>query len=288
MRLRQPVVAGQFYPADRASCTRQIEQSLPNRLPDNLPERIVAGVVPHAGWVFSGPTAARLFAAIQSQFQPDTVVLLSAMHRWGTAQAAVYSSGAWATPLGEVRVDEELAQAVLAEGSGQLLDAPHAHSGEHSAEVQVPFIKHLFPQARILPIVVPPDDQAVSVGETVGRAIATAQKSAVVIGTSDLTHYGASYYGFAPAGSGERALEWARANDERIIRLMLEMRAEEVVAEAESHHNACGSGAIAATIAAARLLGASKGVLLEYTTSHHVMPRGPASDFVGYAAVAFG
>lgn len=287
MRVRRPVVAGQFYPADRAGCIRMIEECLPTRLPDELPQPIVAGVVPHAGWVFSGPTAARVFVAIKSQFSPETVVLLSANHRWGGGRAAVYGDGAWLTPLGEAEVDADLAQAVIREGAGMLVDAPEAHAGEHSAEVQVPFIQYLFPQAHILPILISPEESAPAVGEAIARAIVASGKKAVVVGTTDLTHYGAMYYGFAPAGSGERALAWARANDERIIRLMLEMRAEEIVPEAESHHNACGGGAIAATVAAARALGARKGVLLEHTNSHLVMPRGPATDFVGYAAVVF-
>jgi len=264
-----------------------IEECLPTRLPTDLPEPIVAGVVPHAGWVFSGPTAAKVFAAIKSQQVPETVILLSANHRWGGMRAAVYGSGAWLTPLGEAEVDADLAQVVLREGTGMLVDAPEAHSGEHSAEVQVPFIQYLFPQTRILPILLSPDESAVTVGEAIARAITASGKKAVVVGTSDLTHYGAMYYGFAPAGSGERALEWARANDERVIRLILEMKAEEIVPETESHHNACGGGAIAATVAAARTLGAREGVLLEYTNSHLVMPRGPATDFVGYAAVVF-
>ncbi len=288
MRVRRPVVAGQFYPADRAGCIRMMEECLPTQPLTGLPEPIVAGVVPHAGWVFSGPTAAKVFSAIRSQFTPDTVVLLSANHRWGGSRPAVYGSGAWLTPLGEIEVDAELAQAVIREGNGMLVDAPEAHAGEHSAEVQVPFIQYLFPQARILPILVSPDELAVEAGEAIARAVAASGKRAVVVGTSDLTHYGAMYYGFAPAGSGERALAWARANDERVIRLMLEMRAEEVVPETETHYNACGGGAIAAVIAAARALGARKGVLLEYTNSHLVMPRGPATDFVGYAAVVFG
>lgn len=287
MSVRQPVVAGQFYPASRGECVRQIEACLPDRLPDDLPERIVAGIVPHAGWVYSGPTAAKVFAAIRARATPETFVLFSAMHRWGAERAAVYGSGSWATPLGEARVDEALAQAVLKEGAGLLVDGPQAHAGEHSAEVQVPFIQHLFPAARILPILVPPDERAVRVGEAVARAVAAAGREVAIIGTTDLTHYGATYYGFAPAGRGEQALAWVRANDERVIRLMRELRAEEVVAETEAHHNACGGGAIAATVAAARALGAAKGTLLEYTTSHHVMPRGPASDFVGYAAVVF-
>lgn len=288
MRVRRPVVAGQFYPADRVGCTRMIGECLPTQPLTGLPEPIVAGVVPHAGWVFSGPTAAKVFAAIRSQFIPDTVVLISANHRWRESRPAVYGSGAWLTPLGEVEVDADLAQGVIREGAGRLVDAPEAHAGEHSAEVQVPFIQYLFPQARILPILVSPDEEAVEAGEVIARAIAASGKRAVVVGTSDLTHYGAMYYGFAPAGSGERALAWARANDERVIRLMLEMRAEEIVPETEAHHNACGGGAMAATIAAARVLGARQGLLLEYTNSHQVMPRGPATDFVGYAAVVFG
>ncbi|HEC33426.1 MAG TPA: AmmeMemoRadiSam system protein B [Chloroflexi bacterium] len=287
MSVRRPVVAGQFYPADRAGCIRMIEECLPDRLPDDLPQRIVAGVVPHAGWVYSGPTAARVFAAIRSRSTPQTFVLFSAMHRWGAAQPAVYATGAWTTPLGEAKVDADLAQAVLEEGAGLLVDAPEAHTGEHSAEVQVPFIQHLFPHVRILPILIPPDEQAVPAGEAVAQAIVGAKKVVVVVGTTDLTHYGATYYGFAPAGTGERALKWVRANDERVINLMLEMEAEEIVPEAAAHHNACGGGAVAATVAAARALGVQKGVLLEYTTSYDVMGRGPASDFVGYAAVVF-
>ena len=287
MYVRRPVVAGQFYPADRAGCMQMIEKCLPERLPDDLPRRIVGGIVPHAGWVYSGPTAAKVFAAIRSRSAPATFVIFSAMHRWGAARPAVYANGAWSTPIGEVAVDAELAQRVLEEGNGLLVDAPEAHAGEHSAEVQVPFIKYLFPQAHILPILLPPDEQAVRAGEVVARAITRAGKGVVVIGTTDLTHYGATYYGFAPAGTGERALEWVRANDERIIKLMLQLRAEEIVPEAAAHHNACGGGAVAATVAAARALGAKEGKLLEYTTSYHVMPRGPATDFVGYAAVVF-
>lgn len=287
MRIRRPVVAGQFYPADRAGCVQMIEGYLPAQLPAELPQPIVAGVVPHAGWVFSGPTAARVFAAIKSQSVPETFVLLSANHRWGGMRAAVYGSGAWLTPLGNAEIDTDLAQSMLQEGAGLLVDAPEAHAGEHSAEVQVPFIQYLFPQARILPILISPDASAVMVGETIARAIAASGKKVMVVGTSDLTHYGATYYGFAPAGTGERALAWARANDERVIRLMLEMKAEEIVPETETHHNACGGGAIAATVAAAHAMGARKGVLLEYTNSHLVMPRGPATDFVGYAAVVF-
>ncbi|MBN1178095.1 MAG: AmmeMemoRadiSam system protein B [Anaerolineae bacterium] len=288
MPVRQPAVAGRFYPARRADCVRDIESYLPTVPPADLPARIVAGVVPHAGWAFSGATAARVFAAIRSQFVPDTVVLLSAMHSWGAMRPAVYADGAWATPLGQAPIDAALARLVLDEGRGRLVDAPEAHANEHSAEVQVPFIQYLFPDARILPVLVPPDAQAVAAGKVIGRAIETSGKAAVVVGTTDLTHYGAQFYGFAPAGIGDSALEWARENDRRIIDLMLQMDAEEVVDEAHVHHNACGGGAIAAAISAAQVLGADQSALLDYTTSHHVQPHGPAANFVGYAAVVWG
>lgn len=286
MPVRQPAVAGRFYPADRGRCRREIERCLPDSPPSGLPERIVGGVVPHAGWAFSGPTAAKVFSAIASQFTPDTVVLLSAMHARGASQPALYGSGAWRTPLGEAPVDEELAQ-VLLSADGDFVDRPAAHAGEHSAEVQVPFVQYLFPEARILPIMMPPDQEAVSAGKVLARVTSGSEKEIVVVGTSDLTHYGPSFYGFAPAGTGQEALDWVRDNDRRVIDLMLELKARQIVPETTAHHNACGGGAIAGTVAAARKLGAEEGVLLEYTTSYDVRPQGIPTDFVGYAAVVF-
>ncbi len=286
-RVRRPVVAGQFYPGNRAGCIKMIEQCLPTGSSPDLPERIVAGLVPHAGWAYSGAVAAKVFSAIQAQASPETFVLLSSVHRWGASGAAVYARGRWATPLGEIEVDDELAASILAAGPGLLSDSPEAHGSEHSAEVQVPFIQYLFPEAKIVPILMPPEENAARTGQIIGQEVKAAQRPIVVVGTTDLTHYGATYYGFAPAGIGEPALEWVQANDERVINLALAMRAEEIVAETNAHHNACGGGAVAGTVAAARALGADKGCQLEYTTSYHVMPRGPATDFVGYAALVF-
>jgi AmmeMemoRadiSam system protein B len=285
--VRRPVFADRFYPGDRTSCIKMIKDCLPAEPAPNLPEKIVAGLVPHAGWVYSGSVAAQVFAAIHAREVPETFVLLSAMHHWGASRPAVYVRGRWATPLGEIEVDDELATAILKANDGLLIKAPEAHSAEHSAEVQVPFIQYLFPEAKILPILLPPDEEAVRVGEVIGQEVRASQKPAVVVGTTDLTHYGKTYYGFAPAGTGEPALEWVRANDERVINLILALRAEEIIAETEAHRNACGGGAITGTVAAARTLGAEEGHLLEYTTSYHVMPRGPATDFVGYAAILF-
>ena len=108
-----------------------------------------------------------------------------------------------------------------------------------------------------------------------------------MIGSSDLTHYG-DIYGFTPAGFGTQARRWMESNDERILRLVEAMSDSEITEEADRHRNACGAGAIAATIAAARVLGAERGLVLEHTTSHDVIQEGEFRMAVGYAAVLFG
>lgn len=285
MPIRYPIVAGMFYPGDAASCRRELEACLRDGQTANISQPILGGVVPHAGWAYSGSTAGRVFMAIQAQGAPETFVLFGAVHSWGVSGPSIYGAGSWRTPLGEVAIDEELAQAAL-KASDTLVDRPQAHAEEHSIEVQVPFIQYLFPKARILPIAVPPSTEAPRVGRAVAQAVRQLGRKVVALGSSDLTHYGPRY-GMAPAGVGERALEWAKQNDARLLELVVALRAEEVLAEARVHHNACGAGAIAAAIGYAAELGASKGILLHYTTSHEVMPMGRPTDFVGYGAVVF-
>jgi hypothetical protein len=183
-------------------------------------------------------------------------------------------------------IDDALAAALLGLLHGLVIDWPAAHAQEHSIEVQLPFIQHLFPDARILPVAVPPLDTAPEVGRQVAQVARTLGRRAVAVGSSDLTHYGPRY-GMAPAGTGQAALDWTHANDRALLDLAVQLRAEEIVPEARVHHNACGAGAIAAAIAFAVELGATQGTLLHYTTSHEVMPTGRPSDMVGYGAVAF-
>ena len=161
MQTRKPIVAGQFYPAQRDACVDEIKECLEAGTPsESLPEKIVAGIVPHAGWVFSGSLAAMVFSAIKQQHDKiHTFVIFGAAHGYFGRLPAVYEAGSWITPLGEVAIDEELAADVL-DGAEAVSDSS-AHSSEHSIEVQIPFIQYLFANARILPILVPPAEQAV-------------------------------------------------------------------------------------------------------------------------------
>jgi AmmeMemoRadiSam system protein B len=286
MAVRLPSVAGMFYPAEEAACRRQVVACLGHVPPAPLPRPIQGGVVPHAGWTYSGPTAGRVFAALAAQGAPETVVLAGAVHSWGVSRASLYGSGAWRTPLGDLPIDEELAQQVLRDPAASVIDRPEAHGSEHSIEVQTPFIKYLFPDARILPVAVPPTVDVLEVGRQLARAARDLGRRAVILGSSDLTHYGPRY-GFAPVGVGEKGLQWARQNDERLLDLAVEMRAADIVPEATRHGNACGGGAIAAAIAFAAQMGAQQGTLLQHTTSHEALPMGRPADLVGYAAIVF-
>lgn len=180
---------------------------------------------------------------------------------------------------------------VLALAGDLLEDNPRAHVGEHSIEVQVPLIQHLFPDAKIVPIAVLPEPAATEIGLAVARAIRNSGCDAVCLGSTDLTHYGPAY-GFTPRGYGEKAIQWVRdENDRRMIDLALRLDAEAAVPEAESRTNACGSGAVAATLAAARQLGAERGCLVHYTTSYDVMREQmgerDSDAAVGYAGLIF-
>ena len=290
MLVREPVVAGQFYPGSRAGCLRQIEGMLPAALPKDVPQRPVAGIVPHAGWTFSGPTALAVLEAIRSRRSPKTFVLFGAAHRHGAGHA-LFAQGRWETPLGPIEVDDFLAREILARTGDLVADDPMAHEEEHSLEVQLPFIRHLFPEAKIVPLTVVPDERAAEVGRAVGRTVQTLDADAVCLGSTDLTHYGPAY-GFAPRGYGAAAVRWVRQeNDRRMVDLMLRLDADAAVAEAARHANACGSGAVAATLAAARQLGAERGILVGYTTSYDVLERetgrADPSAVVGYAGVVF-
>jgi len=291
MQTRKPIVAGQFYPGQNDSCIDEINEYIDARtLSGALPETVVAGIVPHAGWTFSGSLAAMVLSAIKQQHEKvHTFVIFGAAHGYFGQSPALYDRGSWMTPLGEVAIDEELADAVLSAGSA-VSDAG-AHRAEHSIEVQVPFIQYLFGGAKILPIIVPPIKQAVALGNSIGQIINKDEhKKIVCIGSTDLTHYGPRY-GFTPMGVNANALKWAdKVNDQKFIDLALKLEPEDLLADAAENCNACGPGAAAAAIAAAKQLGSERGLLLAHASSNEVMLRKmgtTSADSVGYAAIVF-
>jgi AmmeMemoRadiSam system protein B len=301
MELRNPAVAGHFYPDSSKDCREEIEALLSSSprgqtaagLPAPWPEdtQPVGGIVPHAGWVCSGAVAGqvlRFLLAGPDAGRPETIVLFGAAHRPVSAMAALFGRGTWETPLGPMDIDQDLASAILG-ACDEVEDDPDAHRSEHSIEVQLPIIRYLAPEARILPILVPHLAPAPAVGRVVAEQAGLVGRRVAFVGSTDLTHYGPRY-GFLPKGSGPQGLSWAKdVNDRRMLDLICRMDADQVGPEARQHQNACGSGAVAATIAACRRTGAIRGLVLRHTTSAEVLGGrfGPMSDAVGYAGVVF-
>jgi hypothetical protein len=217
------------------------------------------------------------------------VILFGGVHRYRGKQAAMFAAGRWETPLGRCSVNERLAERILGHTS-LIVDDPYAHEEEHSIEVQLPFVQQLFPKVTIVPIMVPPASTAHAVGDSVARTLVAYKYDALILGTTDLTHYGPRYH-FVPQGTGRQANAWAKVeNDRRFIDLVVKMKSDEVVGEAAERRNACSAGAAAATMSACRVLGATQGVLLRHTTSSEViagMGEGDVEDSVGYAGIVF-
>ena len=303
MRIREPIVAGRFYPETPDSCRSDLDRLLglltgePRTGPVDTVgghlrravDRPVGGLVPHAGWLYSGQIAAKVFGAIAASRSPKVVVLLGGVHRRRGREAALFGSGRWETPIGPVEIDDRLADRILGY-TNLIVDDPYAHEEEHSIEVQMPFVKHLFPHAKVVPIMVPPVKTACEVGDAVGRTLVAYGYDAVVVGTTDLTHYGPDY-GFVPKGVGEAANRWAKEeNDRRFIDLLCTLQTDKLVPEALQNKNACSSGAAAATTAAVAALGSTKGVLLDHTSSSDVARetgQEVPDQSVGYAGILF-
>ncbi|MBN1787209.1 MAG: AmmeMemoRadiSam system protein B [Sedimentisphaerales bacterium] len=293
MSVRRPIVAGQFYPATEKQCRAEIEACLAARPLGGiqLPGKIAAGIVPHAGWTFSGDLAGMVFSAIKKvEGEIDTFVIFGAVHSHFGTTVAVYDTGSWFTPMGEIKIDEELAKAIC-EKSSAAKSNPDAHMYEHSIEVQIPFIQHLFEGAKIVPAMTPPAECVLEFGSDVAECIkGFPDKKIACIASTDLTHYGPRY-GFDPKGKGEAGIKWAKdINDKAFIDLAIEMQAEKILNDSLVNQNACGPGAAAAAIATAKELGKSKGVLLAHTHSNEVMEKKygqSSSESVGYTAIVY-
>ncbi len=293
MPVRPPAVAGLFYPGEPRRCKAEAEHylSMATSEPSGAPQpgtRVLGGIAPHAGWAYSGAVAARTLGCARAEPEVETFVVFGAVHRPRGRAAAVYGSGSWLTPLGEIEIDEELARAVI-EASPLLVEDLAAHGPEHSIEVEVPFLQALTARARLLPIMVPPTEQAPEVGRIVAREASRLGRRVMFFGSSDLTHYGPRYE-FMPAGYGAKGIRWAKeVNDRQLLDVVTSMDAERVVPTAREHQSACGPGAIAATMAACAEAGARQGTVLEHTNSSEVIgePAREMSDAVGYAAVVF-
>jgi AmmeMemoRadiSam system protein B/AmmeMemoRadiSam system protein A len=278
--VRKPAVAGDFYPGTAEKLRSAIDAFLTSAPPPRG-LRPVAVVVPHAGYEFSGQIAADAYR--QAAGVPyDTVVILGTNHTDPVFdRAGIYRGAAFRTPLGEAAIDQALAVALMHEDP-DVVWHNRVHEREHSVEVQVPFVQHLFPSAKILPIVVGAPDPAMCVRLGVALAKVLRERCALIVASSDLSHY--------PAAAD------ARRVDRETLAAITTLDAVRVRATLARHvqsgvlglvTGACGEAPILAAIAAASALGARRGAVISYANSAD-SPVGDPSRVVGYGAVVIG
>jgi hypothetical protein len=284
--MRFPAVAGVFYEGSKDRLERQIRDCFLHRLgPGRLPEarkgprRLLGLVVPHAGYVYSGPVAAHAYAALADDGLPPAYVVLGPNHG-GVGAPLATASHEWQTPLGVVALDADLHSAL---STPPLEDDVGAHRREHSIEVQLPFLQFVAREVRFVPICMAFQEYeiAAEVGDVVAHALEG--REALVIASSDFTHIGAQYLQLPPRGV--TAPEFAKRQDakalDRIVSLDPKGFADRV---RKDDISMCGYGPVIAMLTAAKRLGATRAELLKYGTSSDVSAdEGMA---VGYGALA--
>lgn len=282
MDVRRADFAGTWYPGRRSDCVAAIESFLKEIGSCPTGGVPVGGIVPHAGWFYSGKIACRVIRCLERETAPETCIIFG-RHLHPGSENYIMKQGAWSTPLGEVEIDSDVAEALAMEFRFRV-ETPARYDQDNTIELQLPFLKYFFPGTKIVPLGLPPTKGSLEIAR---RAVEIAEKkgrSPSVLGSTDLTHYGANY-GFLPQGSGREALSWVKTvNDKRMVDLMLGMDAEGLIAESLNRFNACCGGAAAAAIAACRALGATRAEQLDYYTSYDIRPD---ASFVGYAGVVF-
>jgi MEMO1 family protein len=280
-KVRKAVFAGSWYPSSASECEREIIGFLAEGKNLNPPARtLVGGIVPHAGWYFSGSIACNVIHCLKGQDAIDAVVVFG-MHLHANSPCYIMTEGVWETPFGEIPVEKTLASE-LAQKFTFTLETPTSFTQDNTVELQLPFIKYFFKDAKIVAMGVPPHKNSLKIGRKVVEISKRLGLRVKVIGSTDLTHYGTNY-GFVSKGTGKQAVDWVRnENDRRVIDAMLALAPESVIAEARSSQNACCAGAAATAIEAAKHLGADRADELVYATSYD---KSPGDSFVGYAGI---
>jgi len=263
---RRPFVAGQFYPGDEERLRRTIEEMSG---PQGSAKKSIAVVSPHAGYVYSGPVAGAVFA---SAIVPGTVVIIGPGHREIGPVFAVQGRGSWLTPLGESPIDTRLASRIM-KRCALVEEDEQAHLGEHSLEVQLPFIQYHRKDAAIVPICVSHEagyGQLEALGRALAEAIRDSGRETLIVASTDMSHYVDQ--------------KTAEKKDMLAIRKVLDLDPaglfETVTKERISM---CGHQPTAAALVAAIGLGASGAELVRYQTSGKTT--GDYAQVVGYAGI---
>ena len=266
MGTRKPAVAGQFYPASKKELEQTVQWCLDEAHVDPAPDKVVAVIVPHAGYTYSGATAGSAYARVRGK-KPKRIALLGCSHRYPIATASVFDSDGFEIPLGTFPVDEALGKTLARElGSESTL----AHLYEHSLEVQLPFLWVAMGPVPIVPILFgsPAAEWHESAGEKLARLL---DEDDLVVASTDLSHY----------------LDDSAAHqiDKRTLDIVLAKNCAALCEGlARGQCSMCGGAAVVAAMSFARARGALTWSLLDYRTS--AAASGDHDRVVGYGAIS--
>jgi AmmeMemoRadiSam system protein B len=267
--IREPAVAGMFYPSERSVLDREVDALL-NRVEVGEVKGELRGLIaPHAGYVYSGYTAANGYRLLKGK-SIQTVVIISPSHREYFRGISVFPGSAYRTPLGILEVDDEVRSELIRDG-GVIEASMSGHREEHAIEVQLPFLQKVLADFKIVPVVMGDQQRefCIDLGEGLGRILKG--RSALLVASSDLSHY----YPYDIACKLDQVIlnDVGGFDEEKLLKDLDTQRAE-----------ACGGGPIVAMLIAAKKLGADKVEVLHYCNSGDVT--GDKDGVVGYLSAA--
>jgi AmmeMemoRadiSam system protein B len=278
MSLRKMCLPPGWYP-QTANGVSQFLAKIPRDNPDE--GAALAAVAPHAGWYYSGAIAVKALLSLKRD--ADTVAVIGG-HLPGGMHPVLYGEDAVETPLGELSIDGEFRAALDRSLSALFQGTLPDRYMENTVEVQLPMVRYFFPKARLIALRLPADIHSLEAGKEIARIAQELGRRLVVLGSTDLTHYGENY-GYSPHGGGEKALAWVRnVNDANFIAAVQSGDPYVILDRAEADRSACSAGAVLGALGFAKEAGGAKAELLAYGTSADASPGEVPDSFVGYGA----
>ena len=276
--VRVPTVAGAFYPAEAERLRSEVQQYLDQAELEPSAGELLGLIVPHAGYIYSGPVAAYAYRQLEGR-QYETVVVVGPSHRVGFAGVALTGADEWATPLGRLPIDRAACEALMkADPDARVFE--NAHESEHSIEVQLPFLQATLREFKLVPILMA--DFSKENCAALARALADLgrERRVLLVASSDMSHYPA--YEDAVRVDGETLKSIETLDADRVGATTKHLMSQRTL---NLDTCLCGEGPVKAVLEAARLLGAERAEVLRYANSGDV-PVGGRDRVVGYCAVA--
>lgn len=269
--VRRPAVAGMFYPGEPGALRRDVDALLGAAPKPRSGRPIVAVIAPHAGYMYSGGTAAKAYARLRGAAY-ETVVVVSPSHREFFDGVSVYPGDAYETPLGSMTIDADLRDR-LVRSCRHVSASVRGHRTEHAVEVQLPFLQRVLGSFRLLPLVIGNQNRGIclELGQRLGEILKG--RSALLVASTDLSHYHTAGEAGALDGEFVRVLE--RGDEEALMGALEDGSTE-----------ACGGGPVVAVLHAVRAMGSAAVEVVARSTSGDIT--GDNENVVGYvSAVAY-